>query len=576
MGQDNRGPEPGDVHLAIEGLPTNPYLVALCLTDAARGVWFQKAGDQVAFDPGPYAGPLVFRRDPAKASRGSLFFSPRRDETGSTLSLRLAFSDGTWTVLSVAGGPCDPALRAGPAPGADKVVARAGEDLQALAGRHGTIELTPGTYRMEKPLVLDRPIRITAAAGTATLLFRQSPSSPPWTAAIKIHAGRTTLEGFSIRFEGPIRWREDVPYGPAVIGTTDPFDPPRATPRPIAGLRFAGLDIEGPAPTGASGWVEAVRLARLQGAPGGVIEGCKLRGGMIELFDGPWKIKGNTYNGTHPGTFAPAVLSIHDPHDFEVADNRAEPVPGSGKTWRFLVLTGTGYHDRVTGNTVQGVGPRDDDAIPSMNAPEIILTEAYRLHYEGAPAAMTHEGRVLQIPDPQGDPPAVGAIVAVLSGPHAGRWSRVVQAVDRTTLVVDPPLPAAIGDVSIASGFVDTLIEGNRIDCRGGSVAAPLVLVGNQAGLQVRDNHLLGGGDAFKITASPSESPIHWGWSHNLMLDAVIENNRVEDAPRGGLIAVEQDAQVKSSAGAPTRRPASRGTFSFERGPWPGPPRPSL
>ena len=55
-------------------------------------------------------------------------------------------------------------------------------------------------------------------------MFAQGPAEPPWTAAIKIHGSHTTLQGFAVRFAGPIRWKDDVSYGPAVIGATDNLD----------------------------------------------------------------------------------------------------------------------------------------------------------------------------------------------------------------------------------------------------------------------------------------------------------------------------------------------------------------
>src|SRR5581483_10741387 len=98
--------------------------------------------------------------------------------------------------------------------------ARPGDDLNALADRVGDLRLSRGTYEMTRPLVLNHPIKITAESGT-TLRFAQPPDGPAWTAAIKIHSGQTILEGFSVRFAGPVRWAADINYGPAVIGSTD-------------------------------------------------------------------------------------------------------------------------------------------------------------------------------------------------------------------------------------------------------------------------------------------------------------------------------------------------------------------
>ena len=92
---------------------------------------------------------------------------------------------------------------------------------------------------------------------------------------------------------------------------------------------------------------------------------------MVELFDGPWVIEGNEFRGTVPGSFSPGVFAVHDPHELVVRNNRAQKVEPSGKTWRFLVLTNRGDHDRVENNVIEGIGPRDDDKIPGANSPEI-------------------------------------------------------------------------------------------------------------------------------------------------------------------------------------------------------------
>src|SRR5262249_56125114 len=117
----------------------------------------------------------------------------------------------------------------GPGPGA--VIAHPGDDLNALARRFGGIRLSAGVYRLSAPLVLSRPIIITGDAG-ATLLFSQGPNDAPWSAAIKIQAGRTTLDRFMVRFATPIRWAPNINYGPAVIGTTDNYDSVPNVPKP--------------------------------------------------------------------------------------------------------------------------------------------------------------------------------------------------------------------------------------------------------------------------------------------------------------------------------------------------------
>ena len=43
-------------------------------------------------------------------------------------------------------------------------------------------------------------------------------------------------------------------------------------------------------------------------------------------------------------------------------------------------MTQGGVGDVVADNTVVGVGPMDTDTMPSPNASEVILTEAYAVH----------------------------------------------------------------------------------------------------------------------------------------------------------------------------------------------------
>src|SRR5262249_4005724 len=265
-----------------------------------------------------------------------------------------------------------------------EAVARPGDDLAALVTRFGTVRLAKGNHPLARPLVLPRPVSIVGEPG-AVLTFTQGASDPPWTAAIKIHAGNTTLQDFAVRFASPVRWKADVGWGPAVIGTTDNLDGVPMTPK--VNLNVVGLDLEGPGKSGSAPWEEAPKLIRFQGAACGKVVKNTLRGGLVHLFDGPWQFEGNDYRGTPPGTFSHAVVVVHEPHDVVVKNNRAKPVGPSGKTWRFLTFIYRGDHDRVEDNLIEGLGPRDDDTIPATNAPEIILTESYFVWFEGKPAA---------------------------------------------------------------------------------------------------------------------------------------------------------------------------------------------
>jgi hypothetical protein len=543
LGQDGLDPAgQGDVHLAVEGLPADRTIRAAVLTDEAGLSWAYQAGPDAPVYADPFSRPLGLRASPGRAE---VTFTPRRDENGSTLSLRLVLDDGSIAVASVVGDSMDLG-RIAPGPAATSVLAHPGDDLNDLANRYGSVRLSAGRYDLDRPLVLNNPVSITADPG-ATLIFTQPASAPAWTAAIKVHASHTTLDGFAVRFAGPVRWDDGVAYGPAVVGTTDDRDN-RLNATKID-LAFTNLDIEAPPVPTSSSFVPAPSLFRLVTAESGRIESNTLKGGTIEVIGGPWRIAGNDYRGTVPGTYTDAVIAGHWTRDLVVENNRAEPRGPSGKTWRFLVLTGTGFNDRVESNTVVGVGPRDDDTIPQANATEIILTESYRLKFEGRPLAVSPDGLVVQVPQPQGGPAQAGDVVAVLDGPDAGQWRRVVQVVDARTYLLDAPLPSSVAAISIASGFVQETFQGNTVDTRGSSLAANLVLSGSHYGTRVLDNRLLGGRYAIMAVSSPTEAPVMWGWSHSPQLGMVLDGNTLIDAAEGSVVRVDHDSPAKSNKG---------------------------
>jgi hypothetical protein len=518
--------------------------VAASLSDSAWCHWAHQAEGRPKSEALASALPLDFRRGRDR-TRADLFFAPDRDESKATMVLCLTFKDGRMAVVDFPGGPCDPGLKvAGPAPAS--AVAKPGDDLQALVSRSGAVRLVKGTYRLARPLVLDRPIKLTGEPGTI-LMFSQGQAEPPWTAAIKVHRSHTTLQGFAIRFAGPIRWKEDVSYGPAVIGATDNLDKDPKDPK--VGLLFTGLDIEAPPAADPSKWSEEPRLIRLASATSGRIVGNVLKGGSIEVLSGPWEIANNEYRGTVPGKFSHAFIALHYTHDVTVRGNRAKPVGPSGKTWRFLVMTGCGVGDRIEDNTSEAIGIRDDDTIPPTNEPEIFLTEAYSLNFEGKPESISPDCRVVRIVRPLGEPARTGAVISILSGPGAGQWRRVAQAIDRDTYLLDAPLPAETGAISIARGFVDEVFARNTIVAREARGAQALVLVGNHFGTIVRDNRIVGAGEAFRTTAVPTEVPMVWGWSHAPYMGGVIEGNTIEDSERGGILGVEHGKGIKSNSG---------------------------
>jgi hypothetical protein len=546
LGQDGGNTaSPGDVHVAVTGLPAAVSIVGCVLTDAVRATWIYRGSDRASIPDDPNALPLVFKpRSDGKAI--DLFFAPFRDESTETMTLRVITADGQGYLLNFPGQSCDFA-RMAPAPEPSRSQARPGVDLQALVDKYGTLVLAPGTYRLARPLVLNRPVTITSEGG-ATLLFDQAATEPAWSSAIKVHCGNTTLNGFAVRFAGPVRWNNEISWGPAVIGMTDNLDPYYEKPR--YNIAFTHLDLEIPPVADPFGWVDALRLMRLIRAKNGVIAGNTLRGGPIELFDGPWQIVDNDYRGTVLGTHSQSVFTAHGGHDLIIRNNRAHNLAPAGKTWRFLVLTWQGYADLVEGNNIEGLGSLEGDTVPWCNAPEIILTEAYHVRYEGKVMALSSDGRLLRIGRPQSVAGRTGDIVALLKGPAAGEWRRIVQAIDASTYLVDRAIPPATTVVSISQGFVGEVFQDNRIDIRGGRRSFGLVLVGNHFGTRVVKNHLLGGIGAFRLTACPTETPMMWGWTHAPFLGGQIDGNIMEDCEAAGTLGLEHDPRyIKSNVG---------------------------
>ncbi len=545
LGQDGSDrSRPGDVHLVLSGLPGSARLRSIGLTDNILGSWDSLLNDGRPVNNQLYDRPLDVR---FRADRRTvdLYFMPYRDGGGEMYSVRLTAADGRIWHGSFPGGPVDLA-RLEPAPETSHADARPGDDLQALVDRNGSVTLAPGTYRLTRPLVLTRPVTLSGPR-TARLVFTQPPQDTPWTTAIKVRAGNVTLQGFTVRFEGRIRWNQDVSYGPAVIGMTDNLDPGYGQDH--AHVVFKDLDVEIPPADDPSKWVEAMRLFRLIGAGSGTIAGNRLRGGPIDLFRGPWLIVDNEFVGTPPGTVSQSFIAARFCHDLLIRGNRLSAPAPNGKTWRFLILVGFGQNDRIENNTVEGVGSRDDDTVPFNNSPEVILSESYTISYEGRVMATSADGKVLRIGRAQGPSINDRQLVAVLNGPAAGEWRRIVHVLDPATILVDHPLPKGSDVVSITDGFVGEVFENNRIDLRGGRLSNSFTLAGNHFGTRIIGNHLLGNGYAWRLYACPTEAPLIWGWSHAPYMGGVVENNILEDTIAGGLIGVEHSEYIKTNRG---------------------------
>lgn len=534
----------GAVHVRVTNIPTGRTVVGGMLTDSVGLSWaFGTSNGSPLSRIDPSIQPLSFQlgADPTTADLG---FGPSRDETGSIMTLRLILDDGSSVVGDFAGGAADPSLRF-PPPDSTTYYATPGDSLHSLVNQYGTVHLAAGTYVLDSPLILNRAVVLVGDPG-AVLLFQQPAGSPAWTAAIKIHASNTTLDGFTVRFAGPIEWAPNISYGPAVVGATDNYDV--GFYDPLVNLVFQNLDLQSP-PASSTDWEEAVRLFRLANAQSGTIQNNTLKGGTTEFFNGPWLISGNTYHGTPPHTVSYGVFAGHYTHDVRIIGNTIQGSSESSKTWRFAVLTQASVNDVIADNVVSGVGPKDDDVLPNPNAPETILTEAYRLHFEGAPSAVSPDGMVVQIPYLQEWIVRTGDVLSILEGPEAGQWRRIRQALSATSFLLDRPIDPATPIVSIATGVVDLTVADNLIDSRGSSVSMEIVLAGNLFNASVHDNQIIGGRRAIWIYGSPTEAPNIWGWSHTPVLDFTVRDNLMIDSIEGAVINVEHGIYVKTNLG---------------------------
>jgi hypothetical protein len=502
----------------------------------------------------PDARPLVFER--TGADKATIEFQPESSLSASVVSLRIHFADGTNTVVAVKTDAVDLQQRV-PMPRPGRVNARQGDDLQGLVNRAGTVVLGDGEYRLTGPLLIDKPTRIEVAQNARPVLVFSPGQTLDWTSAIKIRSGGVSLSGFAIKFSGPIPWSMDVAYGPAVIATTDNRDSGFNHDTPLWGITLEKLTIHGPPVPRKSDPKQppdAIKLARILNAKLGRIEGCIFKGGTLQLAGGPWVIRQNRHDGPLAGSYAWDAFAIMRPQDVAVESNRIEPTASSGKLWRFLNLTQHGVNIRVAGNLVRNVGPRDDDTIADMNANEIFLTESYRIKFEGEPAQVSADGRVLRLPLTLAQPPQPGDQLAILTGQNAGKYHTVTQPLGNGQIVVEPPLdtkdrglnPPA---VSLATGFRGMVIDRNSIDATGSKTAFNIVLAGNHFGTVVSGNTLTGGGESLRVTSFPTESPNIWGWSHAPMFGLRIVDNTVSGAAKPGRVAVDYNQTIKTSRG---------------------------
>ena len=348
-------------------------------------------------------------------------------------------------------------------------------------------------------------------------------------------------------------------------------------PDPKVDINLRNLDIAySPTAADLAGYnLATVRLIRMNYEDSGAISDNILRGGQVEVWGGPWQISRNDYQGAFPDTAVSSFLAVHDGQDMLIADNHAHQVSPSGTTYGFVVFSDRGSDLTVRDNVIDGGIGRDAAVVPAglYNFPEIILTESYYPHYEGLAVVGQAGRRLLQVPSLRGDPGVAGDLVAILSGPSAGHWFRIAQAIDANNYVLDGDLPAGDYAVSITRGYINEVYEDNTVDTSSlrESSSVAFQLVGPHAGTVVRDNLVIGA-KPFDISASPTQeslpgstpTPAPWGWSHLPVFDLLVEGNTFRDPvfwiPSGdgtsasptiaaGTLTVEHGASIRDNAG---------------------------
>jgi hypothetical protein len=561
LGQDglNLTGEPGDVHIALTGLPSGKTMTGVELSDPARSSWTLSNG-------------LAYQQpSPTDSTTADVCFQPTRNEAGAAMVLRITYSDGSMAVIPFTGGSCDVGKRlVDTRPSGSTVTANNATDLYNDVANTsvGTVKLVGSRiYSLSSPLIINHPITIMGPGPSSmpTLTFSQADSTK-FATAIIINSGHVTLRGFGVNFSGTFNWSNDgsVNFGPAVIGTATNFDNINypstwpATSTPLVDINILSMNINAPtipdSQFSQSNPVAAPNLIRLYSALSGQVKNNVLKGGGVFLQNGPWTVTGNQYRGTQPGTYSSQVFGMWWSHDVVLSGNTAQPDGDpnenpynpsslSGRTWRFLVENYAGYDNQILNNTSNDLGPRDTDVnygppgsneLLGANSPENILTESFSVHFEGLPLAVSDGGLILQIPAPQNGVANTGDVVSILSGPFAGKWYMVAQQINSTTYLMQNALPSGSYNISISnSGYVNQTFQGNTINTRGGenASAADLVLAGNNFGTQIISNNFLGGGIRLEAAATndPSIPPYSWGWSHAPFMGALIQDNTFED-----------------------------------------------
>ena len=205
-------------------------------------------------------------------------------------------------MAQVAGATSDPRRRDQPVGTSSENVGTAALLMDAVNRQIANIHLAAGTYLMSAPLNLNYPVKISADPG-ASVVFSPSPSNPSWTnasGAIGAWASHVSLDGFAISFQGDsASWAYTGSTTRAVIQSAGNGNGGKVD------LSFTNLNIQAPAAHTAG--EEAVHLMNFDSSDSGQIVGNTLKGGTISLWNGPWQICNNDYQGGRPRTRSRAV-----------------------------------------------------------------------------------------------------------------------------------------------------------------------------------------------------------------------------------------------------------------------------
>jgi hypothetical protein len=331
----------------------------------------------------------------------------------------------------------------------------------------------------------------------------------------------------------------------------------------------------------------SLNLITMVNVGSGQITGNILTGGQIEVSGGPWNISNNVYNGTLANTTNQAFLALYNTaSDLTALNNQVSQDNPAGKTFRFFNFGGmfaSGANDVFQGNVINGgigMGRHSGDldwngggyGLP--NAPEFMLTEGYLPEYEGTPAYVSTDGRVLKLNTKAMLGPytaGTGDFVAIVSGPSTivGKWYRIAQEIDATTYLMDQALPRGSYVIALAHGYSNLKIggtgvgQGNSINIQG-SDSTDFSLGGYEFGTQVVGNHFIGGGDSIGLTSgfnigsfvTQDLTPFPWGWTHTPEFGIAVDSNTFEDLVAPGVIRVDHSTNpqwwndfIKSNAG---------------------------